>query len=129
MDFNELLESNKILMSKIEFEINSSDNDINNLTNKQNEIKKLNKENNNYLKRITDFIYKIFTPKLLFLDDKLLETPISNSNNEDENLLDKSKKIGKKLEEQNEKLDDLINKTENNIIDNNNNIDIIKKIL
>lgn len=127
MDVNKLLESNKILMSKIEFEIDNSNNDINNITDKQNEIKNLNKENNHYLKRITDMLYKFFTPKLLFLDNKLLENPINN--NEDENLLDKSKKIGKKLDEQNEKLDELINKTENNIIDNNKNIDLIKKML
>ena len=129
MDVNKLLESNKILMSKIESEIENSDSDINDLTNKQNEIKNLNKENNHYLKRITDILYKFFTPKLLFLDNKLLETPAGNSNNEDENLLDKSKKIGKKLDEQNEKLDELINKTDNNNIDNDKNIDLIKKML
>ena len=32
MDVDKLLENNKILMSKIEFEIDNSDNDINNIT-------------------------------------------------------------------------------------------------
>ena len=131
-NIDKLLESNKILMSKIEQEIDDSENDINDIDLKQNEIKNINNQNNYYLKRITDFLFRLFKPKLFYLEETLLNNNKTENNStidNEEGLLEKSKKIGKKLDKQNEKLDEIINNCDNNFTNNQKNIDLIKKLV
>jgi len=134
-DMDLMLKRNMELMVKIDYELDNSDNDINNILEGQKNIKIINKKNSYYLNRITDLFFRIFSSNNSNIEKNIKTDKTSKIENikrykmKDLNIVNMAKNIGDKIEKQNEKLDDIIQLTENNIINNKNNIKIINGLL
>ena len=153
MNLQDLIEKNVILMNEINYNLNDSDKDIEDLANKQTKIKKINKNNKYYLDNISNIYNKIYMKfsNLLYNNENIENKNIENieqiennkiekieqiENNKIENIENEggvlkfmAEKIRRKLDKQNEILDEITIIHENNLIDNNNNIKLINKLL
>ena len=153
MNLQDLIEKNVILMHEINYNLNDSDKDIEDLANKQTKIKKINKNNKYYLDNISNIYNKIYMKfsNLLYNNENIENKNIENieqiennkiekieqiENNKIENIENEggvlkfmAEKIRRKLDKQNEILDEITIIHENNLIDNNNNIKLINKLL
>lgn len=134
-DMELMLKRNMELMLKIDEELDDSENDINNILEGQKNIKIINKKNSYYLNRISDLFFRIFSSNNSNIEENIKTGRTGKMENikkdkmEDLNIVNLAKDIGNKIEKQNEKLDDIIQLTENNIINNRNNIKIINGLL